>query len=82
MSETKQTAVEWLIEQIMARQLYTKEMLEEFEQAKEMEKNQHRSTADIFESDGFERCYYHSNHGSLNFEKWYNETYGGKNELV
>jgi cobalamin biosynthesis Co2+ chelatase CbiK len=57
-------------------------MLEATEEAKEMEKNQHRSTADIFESEGFERCYYHSNHGSLNFEKWYNETYGGKNGLV
>ena len=47
------------------------------QQAKEMEKNQHRSTAHIFESEGFERCYYHSNHGSLNFDKYYDETYGG-----
>ena len=47
------------------------------EKAKEMEKNQHLSTAHIFESEGFERCYYHSNHGSLNFDKYYDETYGG-----
>jgi DNA-binding NtrC family response regulator len=36
----KQTAVEWLVEQIMARKLYTKEMLKEFEEALEMEKEQ------------------------------------------
>jgi hypothetical protein len=41
---SKQTAVEWLVEQIIARKLYTKEMLEEFEQAKEMEKQQKEET--------------------------------------
>jgi hypothetical protein len=48
-----------------------------FETSKEMEKKQHRSTADIFEFDGFQRCYYHTNQDSLNFDKWYSETYGG-----
>lgn len=38
--EKQQTAVEWLVDCIMSRGLYTKEMLEEFEQAKEMEKEQ------------------------------------------
>jgi len=66
-NETKQTAVEWLVEQIMARQLYTKEMLEEFEQAKEMEKEQIRKAY----CDGE-----HYKDTKLTTD-YYNETYGG-----
>jgi hypothetical protein len=36
----QQTAVEFIIESVKSRGLHTKEMLEEFEQAKEMEKQQ------------------------------------------
>jgi hypothetical protein len=36
----KQTAVQWLIEQVECRGLVTKELREEFKQAKEMEKEQ------------------------------------------
>jgi hypothetical protein len=36
----QQTAVEFIIESVKSRGLHTKEMLEEFEQAKEMEKEQ------------------------------------------
>jgi hypothetical protein len=36
----KQTAVQWLIEQIECRGLITKELREEFKQAKEMDKKQ------------------------------------------
>ena len=36
----QQTAVEFLIESVMSRGIHTKEMLIEFEQAKEMEKEQ------------------------------------------
>ena len=40
-----QTPVEWLVECIMSRGLYTKEMLEEFEQAKQMEYDNTRRIA-------------------------------------
>jgi hypothetical protein len=36
----QQTAVEFIIESVKSRGLHTKEMLEEFEKAKEMEKEQ------------------------------------------
>jgi hypothetical protein len=64
----KQTAVEFLIESVMSRGLYTTEMLEEFEQAKEMEKQQ------------IINCYNQSWHFRdkpyETAEKYYNETFG------
>lgn len=36
------TAVEFIIESVMSRGIYTTEMLEEFEQAKEMEEKQRK----------------------------------------
>ena len=61
----KQTAVEFLIESVMSRGLYTTEMLEEFEQAKEMEKEQMKDAWD----DGL--------FGKTdNFQQYYNETFG------
>jgi len=65
-NERQQTAVEWLVEQIMARQLYTKEMLEEFEQAKEMEKKQHEITYNQSLMSNFQT-----------FNDYYDSTYGG-----
>jgi hypothetical protein len=63
MESKKQTAVEWLVEQIMARKLYTKEMLKEFEQALEMEKQQ---IMDAF-----------NNGENKSAEIYYEQTYGG-----
>ena len=61
----KQTAVEFLIESVMSRGLYTTEMLEEFKQAKEMEKEQMKDAWD----DGL--------FGKTdNFQQYYNETFG------
>jgi len=64
----KQTAVEFLIESVMSRGLYTTEMLEEFQQAKEMEKQQ------------IINCYNQSWHFRdkpyETAEKFYNETFG------
>ena len=68
MESKKQTAVEWLVEQIMARKLYTKEMLKEFEQALEMEKQQ------MFEFwNGGIDC---TEERGKSFEQYYKETYG------
>jgi hypothetical protein len=67
MESKKQTAVEWLVEQIMARKLYTKEMLKEFEQALEMEKQQ------MFEFwNGGIDC---TEERGKSFEQYYKETY-------
>ena len=68
--ENKQTAVEWLVEQIIARKLYTKEMLEEFEQAKEMDKEQKRNMFDCG------RQYQLTGEGT--FKEAYEEMYGDK----
>ena len=70
--ENKQTAVEWLEEQmIISNFLFTKRL---FEQAKQMEKEQHEDTwftAQVeFGEDLNKRKY---------FEDYYNETYGKDN---
>ena len=63
----QQTAVEFLIEGIEARNLWTKELREEAEQAKEMEKQQ------IIEAyiDGYEYAGF-----AADAEHYYNENYG------
>jgi len=64
----KQTAVEWLVEQLrMQTPLYTKEQI--IEQAKEMEKQQQGKTWDeaIDEDSRYNT-----------FEQYYNETYNTK----
>ena len=80
---SKQTAVEWLVEQLKERGYageFPPHLL--FEQAKEMEKEQMKQCADVFELDGFQRCflnsnpYEHNKHISIDFEQYYNETYG------
>jgi hypothetical protein len=60
----KQTAVEWLVEQICGD--HTEQWQKEIEQAKEMEKEQ------IVRAFGYEE---------IDGEQYYNETYGGENEL-
>ena len=71
---TKQTAVNFLIQEIK-NDMYvlnksTKEWNKVFQQAKEMEKEQHFNT------------WWHSisENEPIVFEQYYNETYGGKNE--
>jgi hypothetical protein len=74
--ENKQTAVEWLIEELFKKIDYTQVPQKLIDQAKEMEEEQHKETfkqsrqAKIFEKDMppvWE-----------SFEQYYNETYGGK----
>ncbi len=66
------TAVDFIIESVMSRGIYTTEMLEEFEQAKEMFEEQIMEAYDSGLFDGTmdivkDRMY----------KKYYNETYGG-----
>ena len=72
----KQTAVEWLVEQIENYRALTRESAEKvISQAKEMEKEQIISAfnnGEFFASD-----YYHPNNSSVDgSETYYNETYG------
>ena len=71
----QQTAVEFLIEGIEARNLWTKELREEAEQAKQMEREQHKDTWDAGMSEGIGTTM-----GSLDYDgefiNYYNETYG------
>jgi hypothetical protein len=62
----QQTAVEWLFEQIPAEWSSSKSAFDAYQQAKEMEKEQHYNTWD--ESRLAE--------GWKTFQKYYNETYG------
>ena len=77
---TKQTAVEFLIEEVECRGLITKELRLCFQEAKEMEKEQIISAfnnGEFFASD-----YYHPNSSSVDgSETYYNETYGGADEI-
>jgi hypothetical protein len=69
MENNKQvTAVEWLVEQL--EQHHTKIDIKNtvvFQQAKEMEKQQHQQTAIYFYPSALKR---------INFEQYYKETYG------
>ena len=84
MSMNKQTAVEWLVEEINNQKCWADPTRLEIiiQQAKEMEKEQMKQCADVFELDGFQRCflnsnpYEHNKHISIDFEQYYNETYG------
>jgi hypothetical protein len=73
--EKKQTAVEYLVEQLFKihnNTTYVKEMNSEsiIEQAKQIEKEQMKEAHLI--ADHYPRGY--------EFDKWYNETYGGKTD--
>jgi gas vesicle protein len=67
-SNKKQTAVEWLIEGIECRGLITKELREEFKQAKQMEKEQIK--------DAVQSCNFIGGATDIEAEDYYNETYG------
>ena len=70
MSNNKQTAVEWLSEQLWKTPQYETEWQKIIEQAKEMEKQQIIETA---------RFYFHER-GKATPEQYYNQEYGGNNE--
>jgi hypothetical protein len=68
----KQTAVEFLIEEIECRGLITKELRLCFTQAKEMEKEQIKFAYNDGAMGAFEKTY-------KGMHDYYNENYGGKN---
>jgi hypothetical protein len=82
----KQTALEWLVEQL--KEYSTENLIEIdwdefnqlFDQAKEMEKEQ---IIDAFNNgEFFPSDYYHPNNPNVDgSETYYNETYGGENEI-
>ena len=76
LSMTKQTAVEWLINQITEDQMINakslNKWLEIFEQAKAMHKEE------IIEA--YDDGWLYNNQGKYNPEQYYNETFGGNNE--
>jgi hypothetical protein len=73
MSNNKQSSIEFIIESLMSRNLYTKELLEEFEQAKAMHKSE------IIWAHGIKMKGV-NNHKCVSGEQYYNENYGGNNE--
>jgi hypothetical protein len=73
----KQTAVEWLVEQMinqMSIRIENTEIgVQLFEQAKEIEKEQTIAFADKYDA-------YVVQGGTLTAEQYYKQTYGGENE--
>jgi hypothetical protein len=71
-NDKQQTAVEWLFLNLKSHFEHDGDLLEvvqmSYEQAKEMEKEQHRVTAQDF---------YYASHSFKNFEQYYEQTYGG-----
>ena len=77
MTNNKQTAVEWLIEQLHRKYGGTDFFwtnMDEIEQAKEMEKEQMKIAFEIYRD-----LLSHYEDGSA-FEDYYKQTYGGNNE--
>lgn len=74
MSNNKQSSVEWLVE-ILGK--YNEEMVflyqNEIEQAKAINKEQHRQTANVVRQAIFDLNY-------SSFDDYYNETFGGNND--
>lgn len=69
----KQSSIEFIIKSLMSRNLYTKELLEEFEQAKAMHKQEMKD----FYFKGWHRF---KGNRDEDFDEYYNETYGGNNK--
>ena len=74
----KQTAVEWLIEELdnnldIKHSWRTKQYIE---QAKQMEKEQIINAYDEGDNNGADRIYYHSDRDDKSAEQYYNENYG------
>ena len=75
--KTKQTSVDWLEDKIATYDFSQgmAQMRKYILQAKQMEKEQLEKFYLLGDKDGFESCYYH-NSNCLDFEQYYNETYG------
>ena len=69
----KQTAVEWLFEQLDV--VDSSISYAYFKQAKEMEKEQIIDAYDEGDNNGADRIYYHSNRDDKSAEQYYNETF-------
>lgn len=67
------TAVEWLIEQLGIEGIV--QLQEEFDQAKEMEKEQIENAYDEGDNNGANRIYYNSDRDDKSAEQYYNETF-------
>ena len=75
MSNNKQSSIEFIIESLMSRNLYTKELLEEFEQAKAMHKEEIvDACTECWMNDGGNGF-----HKVKEAESYYNETYNNEN---
>lgn len=75
--ETTQTAVEWLMEKYNSRQVYEESIWdEEFEQAKEMEKEQIKKAF----SDGQQTPINHPTLPHYSSEEYYNDTYSKRQD--
>ena len=69
----KQTAVEWLEEQLKCKLIvYIDEAIQ---QAKAMEKEQIMEAYDKGDGNGAERIYYHDIRNDISSEQYYNETF-------
>ena len=81
---TKQTAVEWLYNQIKKEMFginndyYAYKFNQFFEQAKEMEKEQIEDAYEIGFADAWDDARYDDEPKYAGSEQYYNETYGGK----
>jgi hypothetical protein len=84
MENYKQSSVEWLVDELLDGKPLMPSLIE---QAKEMHKQEMKQCADVFELDGFQKCflnsnpYEHNKHKSIDFEQYYNETYGSKDDI-
>jgi hypothetical protein len=75
----KQTAVDWLIDQLEKYELYSKisfQCLKEIEQAKEMEKDMLTDAYHDGKANGMDISHPLSLTKEISAEEWYNETYG------
>jgi hypothetical protein len=72
-NKTKQTAVEYIIEQLYAPCRGIPSHI--IEKAKEMEEQQHKKTAEYWANHG-KLSSTDDNYKGISFEQWYNETYG------
>jgi len=76
MEQVKQTAVDWLIEQLK-KPYSDKYIMDVIEQAKEMEKEQIEDAYDIGFADAWDDARYDDEPKYAGSEQYYNETYGG-----
>ena len=79
MSNNKQSSIEFIIECLMSRNLFTKELLEEFDHAFELYREEQAKTWD----DAIENMKARGGNDMrawADFDDYYNEKFGGNNE--